>query len=127
MLPLSVSVFQIGATAPNIKKPSALLKTVPAAFAIQDVCLDDAHALAVDGLDLQLVVGQDHVAVAPCTQGAVIGINAQAAGGVLAGGTDGAFQRDAHVQYGPLHAVVQAGSTAGDHAGVLGQGGTGAR
>ncbi len=34
------------------------------------------------------------------------------------GGADGALQRDAHVEDGPLHAVVQAGGAAGDDAGL---------
>src|SRR5699024_10066289 len=58
-------------------------------------------------------------------QRAVVGVDADAAGGVLGGGADGALQRDAHVEDGPLHAVVQAGGAAGDDAGLVGQGGAG--
>ena len=70
---------------------------------------DDADALLDDGLEVQFLVCKDHVAIAPGGKTAVIVIHADALGGGLAGGADGAFQRHIHLQHGTLHAVVQAG------------------
>ena len=54
---------------------------------------DDADALLDDGLEVQLLVGKDDVAVASGGKAAVVVIHADALGGGLAGGADSAFQR----------------------------------
>ena len=53
--------------------------------------LDDADALLDDGLEVQLLVGKDDVAVASGGKAAVVVIHADALGGGLAGGADSAF------------------------------------
>lgn len=52
---------------------------------------DDPDALLDDGLDVQGLVRQDDVAVAAGSQRTVVGLQTDAAGGVLGGGADGAL------------------------------------